>query len=316
MTLGSSCGNSSNSSTSRVRTVVRSSPAVRSHQRDQPVEGLDDSPVRPRRQRRRTRRRCRRARRRRRRRRPPAEPSRAAGTRSDGARPWPRHDWAARPGSPGRRRAHRRIRRRPTATAPARARDRPPRRPRISPPSSLPAVALSSESTQRRSCSGGCTPSKLEIGWPPATATTVGTACTPNTCATRGAVSTLTVVERPLAAVGIRQRREHVAQLCAGLAARRPQQDDDGHLVGPGEHLGFEVRLGDVETDWGRARGGIPGRWWLLECREVERAGQRGADGRSWTCHADKFVTSFRRPTERPRRPRPARWCDPSAQPI
>ena len=40
--LGSAGSNRSNSSTSRVRTAVRSSPAVRSHQRDQPVERSRD----------------------------------------------------------------------------------------------------------------------------------------------------------------------------------------------------------------------------------------------------------------------------------
>jgi hypothetical protein len=52
--------------------------------------------------------------------------------------------------------------------------------------------------------------------------------------------------ERPLAAVGGGECREHLGELHAGRAARRPQQHHHGYLVGPGENLGFEVRLGDL----------------------------------------------------------------------
>jgi len=86
-------------------------------------------------------------------------------------------------------------------------------------PASLPAVADSSESTQRRSCSGGCTPWKLEIGCPAATATTVGTACTPKICATLGAASTFTLASDHLP-VSAAARTARASASCADASLR------------------------------------------------------------------------------------------------
>ena len=226
ITSGSAGSNRSNSSISRVRTLVRSSPAVRLTKRDQPVERrcdvlLQDLDVGGGERRAR----CRRARRRRPRPRPGAARWPAAGTRSDAPRPWPRHGWGWRPGSPDTPRsaaskspASRCAR--ACATSGSTCSGSSP----SAPPPSLPAVAFSSESTHRRNCSGGCTPWKLDSGWPAASATTVGTACTPNICATRGTVSTFTVASDHLPPSAASRLREGVAELrrsprCAATTA-------------------------------------------------------------------------------------------------
>ena len=57
-----------------------------------------------------------------------------------------------------------------------------------------------------------------------------------------------------LAVIGVMyQIGEHVAELDARRATRRPEQDDDGDLVGLGDDVGFEVRLGHLD---GVATGG------------------------------------------------------------
>ena len=193
--------------------------------------------------------RCRRARHRRRPPRPAAARSRASGRRSGVLRLWLRRCPGWRPGSPDTSPRRRRSRRPRVAGGPAPTPDRLPRA-RRNPlrRSSFPAVADSSESTQRRNWSAGCMPWKLESGCPAAKATTVGTASTPNICATRGATSTLTLASDhlPLSAAA---RPDRVSASCeADIAARRPQQHDDRHLVGAQQHFVFEIGLGDLDA--------------------------------------------------------------------
>ena len=166
----------SNSSISRVRTVVRSSPAVRLHQRDQAVERGRDVLLRISTSAAANAARCRRARRRPRDGIGPVRGGPLRGRRSDGPHPWPRRDWGWRRGSPDTRLSA--ASKSPASRCVARLRQlgvdlpRPPRpRPRRR---ACPRWRSSSESTQRRNCSGGCMPWKLDSGWPAASATTVG----------------------------------------------------------------------------------------------------------------------------------------------
>ena len=113
---------------------------------------------------------------------------------------------------------------------------------------SFPAVAESSESIQRRNCSGGCTPWKLESGCPAAKATTVGTASTPKICATLGATSTLTVASDhlPLSAAA---RPDSVSASWTQASLRGDHSSTTtGTSFGPEQHFVFEVGLGDLDA--------------------------------------------------------------------
>ena len=217
-------------------------------------------------------------------------------------------------------RAPRRSRRRPDAHAPAPTRGRPARAVLGLRRSSLPAVAFSSESIQRRNCSGGCGPWKLDSGWPAARATTVGTACTPNICATRGVVSTFTVASAHLPPSACGQSRQRVAQLHAGSLRGDHSSTTTGTSLDRTSTSASKLAsvtstppgaAGPAARALARRRGR------LLESGEVNRAGQRRADGRAGTCHALKSVTSFRTGRPEPVGRRPSRTrSGPSDRPI
>ena len=250
MTSGSAGSKRSNSSISRVRTLVRSSSGSAFHQCDQPVERrLATSVAESRRRRRRRRRRCRRARRRRRRRR--RARCVVARCRNAICRTAPLASAmirVLRPGSPDTPQRRVEVAGVQMRRAPAPTRGRPARALAVPlAPPSLPAVAFSSESTHPRNCSGGCRPWKLANGCPAASATTVGTACTPKICATRGVASTLTVASDHLPP-SLAARLARACRPVATLASLRGDHSthDDRHLVGPDQHLGFEIGLGDL----------------------------------------------------------------------
>ena len=136
-------------------------------------------------------------------------------------------------------------------------------------------------------------PWKLASGCPPARATTVGTASMPNIWATRGTTSTFTVANDHVPLSSAARTPSASASCSRGVTAGRPEHHDDRQLTGPDQHLGFEIRLGDLDTT--ARSGGTAGRGLLgplFEAGQIDGTGHGWADRGAWTRHAAKSVTS------------------------